>query len=223
MASLVCIGLNSLSTVWSALISDPIKSIGAFASIGTLILSWKNLKKDATKVVLNVKRRTNGLLALQRPPEEYIDFEVYNQGTTPVVINEIGITTCRNLWSKQFINLVELPDGHTRITNPGGAIASLDYVQLPGTIPARERGIFLLHYSRMRAAYFNYQNQEISPESPHFVGSQRLKRTYEEFQRLQERQGSNLQIIPYVLTGSGERFVGRKACVRLGILSDAVV
>lgn len=223
MASLVCIGLNSLSTVWSALISDPIKSIGAFASIGTLILSWKNLKKDATKVVLNVKRRTNGPLALQRPTEEYIDFEVYNQGTTPVVINEIGITTCRNLWSKQFINLVELPDGHTRITNPGGAIASLDYVQLPGTIPARERGIFLLHYSRMRAAYFNYQNQEISPESPHFVGSQRLKRTYEEFQRLQERQGSNLQIIPYVLTGSGERFVGRKACVRLGILSDAVV
>jgi hypothetical protein len=35
-------------------------------------------------------------------------------------------------------------------------------------------------------------------------------------------QNRCLQITPYVLTGSGERFVGKKAIIKLGKLGDAV-
>jgi hypothetical protein len=65
MANILGFVLNSLSTVGSALISDPIKSIGAFASIGTLILNWKIQRKDATKVKVVVKRADNSSFMLQ--------------------------------------------------------------------------------------------------------------------------------------------------------------
>lgn len=228
MANIVGFFLNSLNTIWSALISDPIKSIGALAAIisasaaiGTLIIS---LRKDATKVKVVVKRAKNGSLILQHPQEEFLIFEVYNQGTTPVVINEIGITVFRGLWrKKQLINLVDLPHADVKIGNQSGAIGTLEYVGLPGTVTTKSQGVFLLQYSGMKAASLNYQKQQISPESLEFVGSERLTKTCQEFQKLQDEQGKNIQIIPYVLTGSGERFVGRKAYVKLGILGDAVV
>lgn len=112
MANIVGFSLNSLNTIWSALISDPIKSIGALAAIisasaaiGTLIIS---LRKDATKVKVVVKRAKNGSLILQHPQEEFLIFEVYNQGTTPVVINEIGITVFRGLWRKNNLLILSI-------------------------------------------------------------------------------------------------------------------
>lgn len=231
MANVVGSFLNSISTVWSALISDPIKSItslaaivSAFASVGGLIIGWKNLRKDATKVKLVVKRAADGHFMLQFPQEEFLTFEVYNQGTNFVVINEVGVTVYRRLWlNKKFINLVDLPYPNSDIRNQKGIIGTLEYVGLPGTIPPKSLGVFLLHYSGMKTTYLNYKKQEISPESSEFIGSQKLKKTCEEFQKFEERQGENIQIIPYVLTGSGERFIGRKAYIKLGILSDAVV
>lgn len=231
MANVVNFFLNSLSTLWFVLISDPLRSItafaaiiGAFASVGGLIIHWKNYTKDATKLDLIVKRAQDGPLILQHPWEEYLKFEVYNQGTTSVVINEIGITVSRGLWrKKQFVNLVGLPYADLDIRNQNNALGVIRYEGLPGSIPPKSLGLFLLHYSGMKAAYLNCQKQEISSDNLHFVGSQRLKKTCEEFQKLEDRQGKNVQIIPYVLTGSGERFVGRKAHVKLGSLGDAVV
>ena len=202
------------------MISDPIKSIGALAAIigastgtGSLII---NLRKDATKLNLIVKRAQDGPLILQHPWEEYLKFEVYNQGITSVVINEIGITVFRGLWmKKQFVNLVGLPYADLDIRNQNNAIGAIEYEGLPGSIPPKSLGLFLLHYSGMKAAYLNYQKQEISSDNLHFVGSQRVKKTCEEFQKLEDRQGKNVQIIPYVLTGSGKRFVGRKSCAKL--------
>ncbi|MHC5833633.1 MAG: hypothetical protein ACYT04_000000100975, partial [Nostoc sp.] len=75
--------LSTLNTIWSALISDPIKTIGAFTSTGALIIGWMNLKKDTTKVSVVVKRAHNGPAILQRPKEEFILFEIYNQGISP--------------------------------------------------------------------------------------------------------------------------------------------
>lgn len=224
MANVVNFFLNSLSTVWFALISDPIKSIGTLAAIGTLILSWKNFTKDATKLDLIVKRAQDGPLILQLPWEEYLQFEVYNQGTTSVVINEIGITVYRGLWRKrQFVNLVGLPYADLDIRNQNNALGAIRYEGLPGSIPPKSLGLFLLHYSGMKTANLNYKKQDISSDNLHFVGSQRLKKTCEEFQKLEETQGKNVQMIPYVLTGSGERFIGRKAYVKLGTLGDAIV
>lgn len=231
MVNVVNFLLNSLSTLWLTLISDPLRSItafaaiiGAFASVGGLIINWKNFTKDATKLDLSVKRAQDGPLILQHPREEYLIFEVYNQGTTSVVINEIGITVSRGLWrKKQFVNLVGLPHADLDIRNQNNALGAIKYEGLPGTIPPKSLGLFLLHYSGMKAAYRNYQNQEISSDNLHFVGRQRLKKTCEEFQKLEERQGKSVQLIPYVVTGSGARFVGRKGCAKLGTLGDAVV
>ncbi len=216
--------LNSLSTFWSASISDPIKSIGAFASIGALIISWKNFRKDTTRIKVRVKRAQNGPLILQHPNGEFIAFEVYNQGLTSVVINEIGITVSRSLWSKkEFINLVDLPQSALIIRGQEDALGTLEYVGLPGTVSAKSLGIFLLDYSSMKAEFLSFSSQELSPESLNYFGSSRLIRTYQEFQKIQDCQGKHVQIIPYVLTGSGERFVGKKAYVKLGSLGDTVV
>ncbi len=231
MANVVNFFLNSLSTLWLTLISDPLRSItafaaiiGAFASVGGLIINWKNFTKDATKLDLIVKRAQDGPLILQHPCEEYLKFEIYNQGTTSVVINEIGITVSRGLWrKKQFVNLVSLPHADVDIRNQNNALGVIRYEGLPGTIPPKSLGLFLLHYSGMKAAYRNYQKQEISSDNLHFVGRQRLKKTCEEFQKLEERQGKSVQLIPYVVTGSGECFVGRKGCAKLGTLGDALV
>lgn len=223
--------LNSLSTLWLTLISDPLRSItafaaiiGAFASVGGLIINWKNFTKDATKLDLSVKRAQDGPLILQHPWEEYLKFEVYNQGTTSVVINEIGITVSRGLWrKKQFVNLVGLPHADLDIRNQNNALGAIKYEGLPGCVPPKSLGLFLLHYSGMKAAYRNYQNQEISSDNLHFIGRQRLKKTCEEFQKLEDRQGKSVQLIPYVVTGSGECFVGRKGSAKLGTLGDALV
>lgn len=231
MANVVNFFLNSLSTVWFVLISDPLRSItafaaiiSAFASVGGLIINLKNYTKDATKLDLIVKRAQDGPLILQHPRAEYLKFEVYNQGTTSVVINEIGITVSRGIWKKkQFVNLVGLPHADLDIRNQHNALGAIKYEGLPGSIPPKSLGLFLLHYSGMKTAYLNYQKQEISADDLHFVGSQRLKKTCEEFQKLEDRQGKNVQIIPYVLTSSRERFVGRKAYVKLGTLGDAFV
>jgi hypothetical protein len=74
----------------------------------------------------------------------------------------------------------------------------------------------------MREAYNNYKKLNISSSDLNFVGSQRVIRTFHQFQTCEVSQNISLQIIPYVLTGSGERFVGKKAIIKLGKLGDAV-
>lgn len=222
--------LNTLNSILSALKSDPIKSISAFAATisalaatGALIVGWKNLKKDTTRVSVVAKRAQNGPLILQHPQEEFLLFEVYNQGISPVVINEVGIKIPGKYWGKtKRVNLVDLPDSFLEMRGQESAIGTLECVGLPGTIPARSTGIFLLSYSSMRKASINYQKQSIPSIDPGFVGSQRVIRAFQEFQNLEVPRGSCLQITPYVLTGSGECFVGKKAIIKLGNLGDAV-
>ncbi len=93
---------------------------------------------------------------------------------------------------------------------------------LPGTIPARAMGVFLLNYSSLKDASLNYQKQNISPDRLDFVGSRRVNIILQEFYKSLDNQGKQLQITPYVLTGSGDRFVGRKAFIKLGKLGNAV-
>jgi hypothetical protein len=113
--------LDTLNSIWSALTNDPIKSISAFASTGALIVGWKNLKKDTTRVSVVAKRAQNGPLILQRPQEEFLLFEVYNQGITPVVINEVGIKISGSFWSKsELVNLVDLPHSYLDMREGGG-------------------------------------------------------------------------------------------------------
>jgi hypothetical protein len=152
--------LSILNSIWSALTNDPIKSISAiaatisaFAATGALMVGWKNLKKDATRVSVVAKRAQNGPLILQHPQEEFLLFEVYNQGITPIVINEVGIKISGNFRSKgELINLVDLPHSYLHMRGQESAIGTLECVGLPGTIPARSTGIFLLNYSSMREA-----------------------------------------------------------------------
>lgn len=222
--------LEALNVIWSDLANDPIKSISAFAATvsafaatGALMVGWKNLKKDTTRVGIVAKRAQNGPLILQHPQDEFLLFEVYNQGIFPVVINEIGILIPRKVWNKnKFINLVDLPHSHSRRRDQESAIGTLEYVNLPGTIPARSTGVFLLSYSGMRNASSDYQKQIISPGSLDFVGSQRVIRTFQEFQNFEILQRKCLQITPYVLTGSGEHLIGKKAIIKLGNLGDVV-
>lgn len=230
MAEIVDFIIKIINKIGSASINDPIKSIGAFASIisafaaiSGLIIGWKNLKKDTTRISVVVKRVQNGPLILQNPREEFIIFEIYNQGILPVVINEVGIRVSGELWSQnKFINLVDLPHSYLYMKGTEEAIGTLECVGLPGTIPTRSMGVFLLNYSSMENASINYQKQNISSDSLEFVGSRRVIRTVQEFQKSLDNQGKQLQITPYVLTGSGERFIGRRAFIKLGKLGDAV-
>ncbi|MBE9205475.1 hypothetical protein IQ244_02790 [Nostoc sp. LEGE 06077] len=222
--------LNTSDSILSALSSDPIKSITAFAAIisasaaiGGLIVGWKNLKKDTTRVSVVVKRAQNGPLILQHPQEEFLLFEVYNQGISPVVINEVGIKIPHKCWWKfKLINLVDLPESYLHMRGHKSAVGTLECVGVPGTIPARSTGIFLLSYSRMREASINYQKQSISPLTPGFVGSQRVIKAFQEFQKFEISKEKCLKIVPYVLTGSGEYFFGKKAIIKLGNLGDVV-
>lgn len=222
--------LYTLNAIWSALVSDPIKSITALAAIisasaaiGGLIVGWKNLKKDTTRVSVVVQRAQNGPLILQNPQEEYLLFEIYNQGISPVVINEVGIKVPQKSWGKpRLIDLVDLPDSYLHMRGQENAIGTRECVGVPGTIPARSTGIFLLSYSCMRKASINYQERSISPSAPGFVGGQRVVRAFQEFQKLEIPKGKCLQITPYVLIGSGEYFFGKKAMIKLGNLGDAV-
>ncbi|MEH2367388.1 hypothetical protein [Nostoc sp.] len=223
--------LSTLNTIWSALIGDPIKTIGAFTSTGALIIGWMNLKKDTTKVSVVVKRAHNGPAILQRPKEEFILFEIYNQGISPVVINQVGIRLPRktsnktkliNLFLYKFINLVDLPHSYLDMRGEKSAIGTLEYVGVPGTVPPKSTGIFLLNYSRMREASIAYKQQSMSPTSADFVGSQRVIKAFQEFQNLEMPQGKRLQITPYVFTGSGEHITGKKTIITLGNLGDAI-
>lgn len=222
--------LNILNSIWSALVSDPIKSITAIAAIisasaaiGGLIIGWKNLKKDTTKVGVVVQRAQNGPLILQYPQEEFLLFEVYNQGISPVVINEVGIKVPQKFWDQvKLINLVDLPDAYLDMRGQEDAIGTLECVGVPGTVPARSTGIFLLSYSRMKEAYINIQAKKISPSAPGFVGSQRVIRAFQEFKKLEIPKGEYLQVTPYVLTGSGKYFFGKKAIIKLGNLGNVV-
>lgn len=218
---------NTLNSLWFTSTGDPMKSITAFAAIisafaatGGLVIGWKNLNKDTTRVSVVVKRAQNGPLILQHPQKEFLLFEVYNQGISPVVINEVGIKVSRNALGKtKFINLVDLAHSHTHIKGQESAIGTLECVDVPGTVPAGSTGIFLLEYSSMRRAAIDYQKQSVSP----CFGSKRVIRTFQEFQKLEIPQEKSLQITPYVVTGSAERFVGKKAVIKLGNLVDAVI
>lgn len=149
-------------------------------------------------------------------------YNLSNNGITCVAGRMV--TVYRRIWrKKQFINLVDLPYADLKIRNQEGAIGTLECVGLPGTVPAKSLGVFLLKYSGMKAASLNYQKRRISPESLDFVGSERLIKTCQKFQKLQDSQGKYLQIIPYVLTGSGNRFIGSEASIKLGSLGDAAV
>lgn len=210
--------------------SDPIKSIAAIAAIisasaaiGGLIIGWKNLKKDITRISVIVQRAQNGPLILQYPQEEFLLFEVYNQGISPVVVNEVGIKVSQRSWKKpKLINLVDLPDAYLNTRGQESAIGTLECVGVPGTVPARSTGIFLLSYSRMKEAHNNIQKRNIAPSDPVFVGSQRVIKAFQEFQKLEVPKDKCLQITPYVLTGSGEYFFGKKAMIKLGNLGDVV-
>ncbi|MEH2342270.1 MAG: hypothetical protein V7K22_11480 [Nostoc sp.] len=223
--------MSTLNIIWSALISDPIKTIGAFTSTGALIIGWMNLKKDTTKVSVVVKRAHNGPLILQRPQQEFLLFEIYNQGISPVVINQVGIRLPRknsnktkliNLYKNKFINLVDLPYSYLDMRGQESAIGTLECVGVPGTVPAKSTGIFLLDYSRMRETSIAYQQKSMSPKNAEFVGSQRAIKAFQEFQNLEMPQGKRLQITPYVLTGSGEKITGKKTIITLGNLGDAI-
>nr|MDZ8016523.1 hypothetical protein [Nostoc sp. SerVER01] len=223
--------LSTFNTIWSALISDPIKTIGALTSTGALIIGWMNLKKDTTKVSVVVKRAHNGPLILQHPKEEFLLFEIYNQGISPVVINQVGIKLPRktsnktkliNLYKNQFIDLVDLPESYLDMRGHESAIGTLECVGVPGTVPAKSTGIFLLNYSSMRKAYIAYQQKSMSPNNADFVGCQRVIKTFQEFQNFEMPQGKRLQITPYVLTGSGEYITGKKTIITLGNLGDAI-
>jgi hypothetical protein len=132
--------INNLNRISSTFLDDPIKTIGAFASIGALVISWKNFKKDSTKVGLVVKRAQNGPLILQHPNDKYLIFEIYNRGISSVVINEIGIRSSQKPWVKnKYINLVDLP--YSDMKDPEQGIGSLECVGLPGTIPGRSMGV----------------------------------------------------------------------------------
>ncbi len=209
-----------LSNIFSAFMEDQIKAVAAIASTGAMIISWKNFKKDFTKVNVVVKRSQNGPLALQHPNNEYLIFEVYNQGISPVVINKIGIRVPKFFWSKyKFINLVDLAT--SAIKDPDKFIGSLECVGLPGTIPGRSTGVFLLDYSGMRNSFLHIQQRNPSSNSLGF-GNKRLIKTFQEFQRCQVQEETHLQIIPYILTGSGEYFTGSKSIIKLGDLGDTI-
>ena len=215
--------IDGLHTFWKSLTSDPIRSVTAFAATGGLIVGWKNLNKDSIRVDVVVKRAQNGPLVLQHPTEEFLLFEIYNQGMCPVVVNEVGIKVSGRLFNQaKFINLVDLPDSYLDIRGKEEAIGTLECVGVPGTIPIRSLGVFLLRYSGMRNASLEYKKQKISPTNLNHVGSQKVIKTFQEFQSLEVSEGKSLQIIPYVLTGSGERFVGRKGIIKLGNLSEVV-
>ncbi len=59
----------------------------------------------------------------------------------------------------------------------------------------------------MKTANLNYKSRIYLPDNLHFVGSQRPK-NLRRVPKLEETQGKNVQMIPYVLTGSGEQFIG---------------
>jgi hypothetical protein len=150
-------------------------------------------------------------------------FKVYNQSIFPAIINEVGIKTSKKPWDKpKLIDLVDLPDSYLDMRGEEGMIGTLECVGVPGTIPGRSTGVFLLSYSRMRKASINYQKRSVSPESSDFFGAERVFNAFQEFQSLEIIKEKCLQITPYVLTGSGEYFVGRKAIIRLGNLGDTV-
>lgn len=223
MTIIVNFTLSILNTIWSALISDPIKTIGAFTSTGALIIGWMNLKKDTTKVSVVVKRAHNGPAILQSPKEEFLLFEIYNQGISPVVINQVGIRLPRQTPNKnKFINLVDLPHSYLDMRGHESAIGTLECVGVPGTVPAKSTGIFLLSYSRMREASIAYLQQSMSPSNADFVGSQRVIKAFQNFEIIEMSQGKCLQITPYVLTGSGEHITGKKTIITLGNLGEAI-
>ena len=222
MLTAVTFLLNSVNTIWLALISDPIKTIGAFASIGALIISWKNLKKDATKISLVVERAQDGPLILQYPDQEFLVFKVHNQSATSIVVNEVGIVITERLTKKHFINLIDVPYADMRLKGKEDALGSIECVGLPGDIPARSMGVSLLNYSALREASINYRSRKIVPDNPNFFGSNRVIRIFQACEKLQDSKGLTLHIIPYAVTGSGERFIGSKSRILLGSLGHTV-
>jgi hypothetical protein len=100
-------------------------------------------------------------------------------------------------------------------------MGSIECVGLPGTIPSRSMGVFLLSYSGMKKSHQSIKNKDLSPINSAF-GDKRLLDTFQSFKKCEKLQGTYLQIIPYCLTGSNEHFVGRKSLIKLGNLKDLI-
>lgn len=199
--------------------------VGAVASAGSWRISHKTYKRNDVKVFPVIRRAQDGPFPLQNPRLEILIFEVYNQSSFPVVVNEVGIRVQKRFWDQvRFINLVNLPLTTVTETERQGiqsAIGDREFVYLPRTIPSHSAGILLVSYSRMRSSYHQLKNKDLPPEHQDFVGSQKLIRAFEEIQAFED--GSNcLRITPWAMTGSGKRFVGKKAVIKLGPLAEAI-
>ena len=215
MTNFVEILTLSLENIWSIWNIEPAKVtalatlINVLLGITTLIILIINSKKDSTNVDVIAKRAQNGPLILLHQNDEFILFEVYNKSSSSVTINEVGFKS-----KNQFINLVDLAHAYMSLQESVKALGTIEGVGLPGKIEPKSQGLFLVNYSGLRTAALAYQKNE----SVEF-GEKRVITAYQELEKSLVYQTKNLQIVPYVSTGSGERIIGKKSSVKIGNLA----
>ncbi|MGB2925450.1 MAG: hypothetical protein WBB82_09125 [Limnothrix sp.] len=213
--------MSFITNILKYIENDPVKYVTAFATVinsflasGALFISWKNSRKDETRLDVVAERLVSGSLALQNQQQEYIVFKVYNKSNHPILIDEVGIKVKRN----KYINLVDLAGVH-EYSSDSIILGTNSYTVIPGILQSKCIGYFLINYSCMRKYANQYDDEQKSSSDNFSTGKNRVINTYRYFQSSESSDGQEIKLQAYILTGSKKYFVGNKSRITLGNIS----
>lgn len=174
-----------------------------------------DLSKDRKKIKVTVKRDDISLAAKQHPHANFLIFEIVNQGSNPIIINELGIITK----NKQYFNIVDVPWAFLLLNDADFLMGSIKWTAMPGTLNSGCLGIAHFSFSILQEAYTNIKRRgEPKPQDSGYLGTMKCLQAYNFFWELYDDKAQIIKLQPYIITNSGNRFIGRKSVIRLGNL-----
>lgn len=194
-----------------------ITTLGLVVSLSTFIC---NVNKNLTKIKVEIKRDSESGLSIQRPLRNHLLIQVINKGSNPVSIKEVGIVVPR----KKYINFVGMAGTFAEVqVKEKGSIKSFESIPLPGTVNPQSMGTALILFSGLEENYKSIkEGKELSIEEPGYLRTRNLINAYEELMKSYNASTQVLTVKPYIVTTTGQSFIGKKTKIQLGNLHTAV-
>jgi hypothetical protein len=182
-----------------------------------VIYEWN---KDKVKITVEIKRDTDSLPAIQQPSNNYLVIEVVNKGHKAVVINQVGIVAS----GKNYINIVDMPWIFPLLKGEiEDIMGSIEWIALPGTMNPGALGKAQILFYKLEQVYKEMKEEgEQLIEEPGYWQRINFFTLYKELKSSYNEKTQVLRVTPYIVTTTGQRFIGQPANIQLGNLNIAV-
>jgi hypothetical protein len=193
-----------------------INVIFGIVNVTKAIYDWN---KDRVNISIQIKRDSDSLAAIQQPLNDYLLIEVVNKGHKQVVINEVGIMAL----DKNCINIVDMPwvfpllKGHIE-----DLMGSIEWVAIPGTINPGAVGKAQLFFFKLEEVFEDIRKEKLLIEEPGHLQKLKFLTLYQELMNSYNSITQVLTVTPYILTTTGQRFIGKPTNIQLGNLNIAM-